>query len=230
MKTENKGRAPISLMSCWVVVWFFGTNSALAGMPSYDLSDMAKLRFQDISFFIALFLACGGMLWFLWNYVATGIPGLPRLEFRRALGLMLILSLGMLLVLSMISGARELLTPGAWRKQGSTYQVNDSASEPLRRQAMELLRSALMTYARQHGDVFPPHDYAPEIPEHLWRAPDAGGTRFIYVGGKLTNEPPKLLACEPSHFRNPRFVLMTDGKIQQLDTARVHEALAKPTP
>ncbi len=199
-------------------------------MPSYDLNDMARLRFQEISFFVVLFLACAGLLWFLWNYVAKGIPNLPRLEFKRALGLMLILSLGMLLVLSMISGARELLTPGAWRKQGSTYQVNDAASEPLRRQGMELLRSALMTYAREHDNAFPPHDYTPEIPEHLWRAPDAGGTRFIYVGGKLTNEPPKLLACEPAHFREPRFVLMSDGQIQQLDSARVRAALGEATP
>lgn len=212
------------------MAWLFSVIPAWAGMPSYDLSDMARLRFEEISFFVVLFLGCSGLLWFLWNYVAKGIPHLPRLEFRRALGLMLILSLGMLLVLSMISGARELLTPGAWRKQGSTYQVNDPASEPLRRQAMEHLRSALMTYAQQHDGVFPPHDYTPEIPEHLWSAPDAGGTRFIYVAGKLTNDPPRLLACEPAHFSDPRFALMTDGKIQQLDTARVREALAKPAP
>lgn len=230
MKPVGRTRVSASLAGCWGVLWFLSANSAFAGMPSYDLSDMAKLRLEEVSFFVALFLACGGLLWFLWNYVARGIPGLPRLEFKRALGLMLILSLGMLLVLSMISGARELLTPGAWRKQGSTYQVNDPASEPLRRQAVESLRSALMSYAREHGGAFPAHDYTPEIPEHLWRAPDAGGTRFIYLGGQLTNEPHRMLACEPAHFRNPRFVLMSDGKIQQLDTARVHEALAKPTP
>lgn len=230
MRAVGTTRFSNSFMRGCGLAWFFSAIPAWAGMPSYDLTDMARLRFQEISFFVVLFLACGGLLWFLWNYVAKGIPGLPRLEFKRALGLMLILSLGMLLVLSMISGARELLTPGAWRKQGSTYQVNDAASEPLRRQAMELLRSALMTYARDHEGAFPPHDYTPEIPEHLWRAPDAGGTRFIYVGGKLTNEPPKLLACEPAHFREPRFVLTTDGKIQQLDNARVRAALGEATP
>ena len=28
-----------------------------------------------------------------------------------------------MLVLTMISGARELLTPGAWEKKGATYQL-----------------------------------------------------------------------------------------------------------
>lgn len=230
MKAPDNARNPHRALLLASAGCFAGTIPARAGMPSYDLSDMARLRLEEVSFFIVLFLACGGALWLLWNYVAKGIPNLPRLEFKRALGLMAILSLGMLLVLSMISGARELLTPGAWRKQGSTYQVNDPASEPLRRQALEHLRSALMTYAREHGGSFPSHDYTPEIPEHLWRAPDASGTRFIYVGGKLGSDPPQVLACEPAHFRNPRFVLLTDGKIQQLDTVRVREALAKPTP
>ena len=227
MRAVGKARVLTSIRSWLGLILFLGATQAWAGMPSFDLSDLAQLRLEEISFFIVLFLASGGLLWFLWNYVAKGIPGLPKLEFRRALGLTLILSLGMFLVLSMISGARELLTPGAWRKQGNTYQVNDAASEPLRRQAMERLRSALMTYAQQHDGAFPPHDYAPEIPEHLWSAPDTGGTRFIYLGGKSTNEPPRMLACEPTHFRNPRFVLMTDGKIQQLDTERIREALAK---
>ncbi len=230
MRAVGTTRFSVSLPGYCGLAWFLSTIPAWAGMPSYDLNDMARLRFQEISFFIVLFLACGGLLWFLWNYVAKGIPGLPRLDYKRALGLMFILSLGMLLVLSMISGARELLTPGAWKKQGSTYRASDLANEPLRRQAMEQLRSALMTYAREHDGAFPPHDYSPEIPEHLWRAPDASGTRFIYLGGSSTNGTPKILACEPAYFREPRFVLMRDGKIQQLDTARLRAALGEVTP
>jgi hypothetical protein len=30
-----------------------------------------------------------------------------------------------LLILTMISGARELMTPGAWEKHGSTYRLKD---------------------------------------------------------------------------------------------------------
>jgi hypothetical protein len=31
-----------------------------------------------------------------------------------------------LLILTMISGARELMTPGAWEKHGSTYELKDA--------------------------------------------------------------------------------------------------------
>lgn len=227
MKAPDNARSLRRALLLTAAACLAGARPASAGMPSYDLSDMARLRLEEISFFVVLFLACSGVLWFLWNYVAKGIPNLPRLEFKRALGLMSILSLGMLLVLSMISGARELLTPGAWRKQGSTYQVNDPASEPLRRQALELLRAALMDYARSHDGAFPAHDYSPEVSDHLWRGPDARGTRYIYLGGKLADDPPAVLVCEPAQYRNPRFVLLTDGKIQQLDAVRVNEALAK---
>lgn len=224
--SNRMGRQPGAAMLALAL----GTTAASAGMPSYDLTDIARMRLEEISFFLVVFLAGGGLLWFLWNYVSRGVPGLPRLEFKRALGLLLILSLGMLLVLSMISGARELLTPGAWRKQGSTYQVNDPASEPLRRHSLELLRSALMAHARQHHGDFPSHDFAPEIAEHLWRAPDAGGTRYIYLGGKRTNGPPGLLACEPPGFREPRFVLMTDGRIQQLESQVLRQHLIPAEP
>ena len=83
-----------------------------AGMTVYDLNDVARLRLEDVSFFALLLLVCALGIKLLWNQTAKGFSKLPRITFVRSLCLMAILNLLMLLVLFMISGARELLTPG----------------------------------------------------------------------------------------------------------------------
>jgi len=199
--------------------------SAYAGMTVYDLNDVVRLRLQDVSFFTVLLLLCGLGVRFLWNYVAKDLPRLPRLSFGRALALTGLLSLFMLLVLSMISGARELLTPGAWRKQGDEYRLSDSAGEPMRRQSMEALRATLMTFANSHDGNFPSHDYVPEIPEKIWQSPNSKGTRYIYFGGgrvAATN----IIACEPLDFGEHRFVLFGSGEIKRLSTTEIRRLVA----
>lgn len=198
-----------------------------AGMPAaYDLNDVVRLRIEDISFFAVLLLLSGLGIRFLWNHLAKGLPFLPRLGYGRALCLTVLLSLLMLLVLSMISGARELLTPGAWRRQGSIYQINDSASEPVRRQGMESLRTALVNFARDHDGQFPTHDFVPEIPEKLWQSPDRLGTRYIYYGGQTTGQGTNVMVCEPLHFGDERFVLLSGGEIRTMKTDDIRRALA----
>ncbi|HZY87042.1 MAG TPA: hypothetical protein VFE78_19560, partial [Gemmataceae bacterium] len=60
---------------------------ALAGMPSVTLTDVARLRLDAVSFFLAGFLlsACGLQL--LWNRLRKDFPSLPRLGYGRAVGL-----------------------------------------------------------------------------------------------------------------------------------------------
>jgi hypothetical protein len=99
--------------------------AAMAGMPTPVLTDWAATRFETISFFAALFLVLAVVVWRLWNFLAHEFPVLPRLTFRRALAAVLLLSLLLAVVLTMIAGARELLTPGAWQKQGHTYHVSE---------------------------------------------------------------------------------------------------------
>ena len=50
-------------------------------------------------------------------------PNLPKLNFWRALGLTVLWGLLFMVVLTMISGGRELMTPGAWDRQGATYKL-----------------------------------------------------------------------------------------------------------
>ena len=98
---------------------------AHAGMPSITLVDVANARFEAISFFLALLLLVSLIVQRLWNSLGKDFPKLPRIGYGRALAAVTLWGLVFLLILTMISGARELMTPGAWEKQGSTYRLKD---------------------------------------------------------------------------------------------------------
>jgi hypothetical protein len=100
-------------------------STALAGMPSPDvLTDVAHMRLAAISFFIALILLCAAGVRLLWNRVLqASFPKLPRLTYAKSLGLIALWGLLFIVVLTMISGARELMTPGAWERDGATYKL-----------------------------------------------------------------------------------------------------------
>lgn len=91
------------------------TGVASAGMaaPTLEdipriltLSNMAKLRLDAVSFFVACLLGAAWAIQRLWNSVAKDFPGLPRISYLRSLGVMGLWGLLFLLVLTMISGAR----------------------------------------------------------------------------------------------------------------------------
>jgi hypothetical protein len=198
---------------------------AHAGMTVYDLTDVARLRLEDISFFGFLLVLASTGIRFLWNFLARDFPRLPRLTFRKAVSLTVLLSLFMLLILVMISGAREILTPGAWYRQGSHYRPNDVGNDEERQQTIEVLRAALLQYARTHDGHFPPHDYVADIPAKAWAAPDSAGTRYIFVGGLTSAQTNALLVCEPQNFGDERLVMLADGKIEKLKTAEIHRLM-----
>jgi len=208
-----------------IVISLAAANQSHAGMPSFELGDIYRLRFQELSFFIFLLLLCAFLFQVMWNYAAKGVDFLPRLNFRRSLCLATLFGLLMLLVLTMISGIREVLTPGAWRKQGSTYRLNDPAQEPVRRRSVEQLRAALFDYARTHDGNFPPHDFAPEVPEKLWESPDQLGSHYVYSGGLTTNNTSSVLAFEPPNFGSPRFVLLVSGEVTLLTNEQIDAKL-----
>ncbi len=205
---------------------------ALAGMPSYLLTEVASQRFQAISFFLLLFLLVTLAVRALWNRLQRDVPRLPRLGFGAALALVFLWGLGFQLVLSMIAGGRELMTPGAWEKTGATYKLKETelpAEKELvlqaRRQRLEELRGALWAYAAEHGREFPPSDFAPGIPEERWRVLGSSGMHFIYVSGHKADAPSAPLAYEPGLFGRERWVLFTDGDIRQLPVEAIHVAL-----
>jgi hypothetical protein len=139
------------------------------------------------------------------------------------------------LVLTMISGARELMTPGAWRKQGFTYTLAEDQTKPApaevpheseRRRSLDRLRVALWTYARHHESRFPPNATPLEIPEDAWRVPDGSGMTYIYVPGLVADRGDSLLAYEPGLFGKERFALRTSGAIVRMPDSELRRPMA----
>ena len=100
-------------------------SRAHAGMPTMTLTDVAAARADTISFFLVLLLFLALLVKLLWNYLGKDFSRLPKMTYGRALVAVTLWGLLFLLVLTMISGARELMTPGAWEKHGATYKLKE---------------------------------------------------------------------------------------------------------
>jgi hypothetical protein len=105
---------------------------AWAGMPSMlpseipqvlRLTESAAARYQAISFFLVVLLLSAVVVRWLWNRLSVDFPKLPRLSFLRSLAIVFAWGLLLLVVLTMIAGTRELMTPGVWQKQGLLYHL-----------------------------------------------------------------------------------------------------------
>jgi len=223
-----------------MVLWLEWSSQANAGMPVLTLSDLARMRFQVISFFLLVLLVATWVIQRVWNGLRRDFPRLPRLSYRRALGAVTLWGLLFVLILTMISGARELMTPGAWNKQGFTYALangpgekgdsdsdrNDAQNNEVRREALSRLSRALWLYAQNHDGNFPTRQDAPEISDALWRLPDEVSLRYIYVPGQKRDVGPNLLVYEPGILGPDRWALFTDGTIRQMVLAQIQRVTA----
>src|SRR3954469_2469590 len=140
---------------------------ARAGMPSLTLTDLAGARLQTLSFFLLLFFLSALAIQRLWNYLRRDFPRLPHLTYRRACAATGLWGLLFVLVLTMISGARELMTPGAWDKVGLTYKLKPGPDADATRALWTTtlaarptklleLKLALWSYAAAHDGRLPP--------------------------------------------------------------------------
>lgn len=202
------------------------SRPAHAGMPTIDLTDVAKLRVDAISFFVLLGLLSALGVKLIWNSFRKDFPSLPQLTYGKALGLTTLWGLLFLIVLTMISGARELMTPGAWVKQGYTYKLDTASSPPspeteaaqLRQQResrLNQLARALLAYAASHAGKYP--EKPEEIPADLWRTDDTSNARYEYTPGLTTSDKEKVLVYEPAIYGDKRFILQADGQILEQD-------------
>lgn len=226
------------------VVALFLPGQALAGMPMIRLTDLARMRFQSLSFFLVGFLLCSFLIQRLWNWLGRDFPTLPRLSYGRALGLVGLWGLLFVLVLTMISGARELMTPGAWKKEGFTYKLADRNRTEAgwtetvvdaireqeevrgRQQDLRRLADALWDHARNHEGRFPASLTDPAQPPSLHGVPGTGSD-YIYFGGTRTEKDGRLLALEPETHAGERWVLRTDGTLRLESSAAIRAALAQ---
>lgn len=206
-------------------------TEAWAGMPYWTLSDLARFRFSSISFFLfGLLLAAVGFR-ALWNQLRRDVPRLPELGLRSALAAVLLSGLAFDLVLTLISGGRELMTPGAWVKTGTTRHLKSELPEAdarllfARKQQLERLRVALWSWAAAHGNALPPHDEQPELPAALWETADGTHVRFIYVPGAKLERAEELVAYEPGLYGAERLALFADGEIELRSAASLRQAV-----
>ncbi|MHC5539222.1 hypothetical protein ACYOEI_13475 [Singulisphaera rosea] len=219
-------RPSVALLAA--LIFLESPRFASAGMPSISLSDMAAARIQTISFFLACLLLSSWALQRIWNGLTGDFPRLLRLSYRRALGVISLWGMLFLLILTMISGARELLTPEAWHKEGLTYKLNTATEAPkastMDIQRQERLRALwvwLIHYAQTHGGQFPPDDQVYGIPEQVWSIPDPSGLRYVYRGGQAPGQDLAPLAIEPDVFERGRLALFTDGTVARISPSNL---------
>jgi hypothetical protein len=213
---------------------------AMAGMPTITLSDFARMRLSTISFFLVVICLCALVVLRCWNSFCAGFPKLPRMTYPKALAAVVLWGLLFIVVLTMISGARELMTPGAWVKQGFTYSLAsaqptnpekspDSAavpSEEVRTSQLLRLYGALAQFAHAHDAKYPDNVVPNEIPDECWVVPERFGMRYGYVRGRTTTDGEALLAYEPDVFGDVRFVLTCDGQVRPSNSGAIAMALA----
>ena len=204
--------------------WAYGGGSASSGAMG--------LRVQAISFFLAVLLLSGWLVKGLWNFARRDFPKLPALTYGRALGLVGLWGLSFVIVLTMISGARELMTPGAWRKQGWTYKLSN-ASPPeatdgraARQRQLEQLRTALWQYAATHEGRLPVVS-EPSVEAALWEIPGWPGLKFLAVPDRRAESTGRLYVFEPELDNDERLVLLTNGFIGTMRSAEIKQSLAE---
>ncbi len=213
---------PALLPSSWTA-----DNPHAAGVSGRQAVAGNDARWQAISFFVVCVLVSAqGVMW-LWNSLGKEFPFVPRIGYSRALMLVVLWGAAFVVVLTMISGARELMTPGAWKKQGWTYTLEETPSVPLverRRESLERLRTSLWQYAALHEGKFP-SDEDPAVDAELWSPPNWPGVRYLYIDGQSAETAGKLLVCEPAIEGPERFVLLTNGFLGTMRTPEIERLL-----
>ena len=203
---------------------------------SYGLVDA---RLQAISFFIACLLASAWGVRGLWNSLRRDWSWMPELNYRRSLSVVILWGLLFVIALTMISGARELMTPGAWKKQGWTYKLADpvqssaehssqSAMSPRldREKALQHLKSELWRYADGHRGHFPDPD-TESIDPALYRIPGWPGMRFVLLPRRTREQAGQVLVFEPALNREDPLVLLTNGVIGSMPLSEIRELMVE---
>jgi hypothetical protein len=206
-------RCPIVLI---FGIWLSATLGASAGMTVFTLTDIARARIDALSFFIFAYLGISWVVKLIWNQLAKSFSVLPQLRYLQALGVVFTTGLMFYVVLTMISGARELLTPGAWEKQGVGYRLREDGPAPIdknvRREALRKLQIAIWDYAKTHEGMAPASPLANQMDSALWWF--LGGGHYCLMPDVRPGVGRSILVYEPSSAGTRRFVLLSDGSIE----------------
>jgi hypothetical protein len=228
-----------------IVCLLLGTAEARAGMPSVTLadlktaaqsglSDLGRQRLEVISFFLLVLIGCAWLVQRVWNSMRKEFPFLPRLSFARAVGVIVLWGLLFVLVLTMISGARELMTPGAWEKVGLTYRLVPqnppvAAQISARVESIQRLGERLESWESGRGKT----DGPAALPDEWLRVNGVEGGQYVYVPAKLiiTNDPhgfdfdDRIWVYESESVGPDRLVLLRNGVVQWMPPAEIARRL-----
>lgn len=204
----------------------------LAGMPSPLPSDLVEVlrlhdsvfvRLQAISFFVATLLLSTLAVQKLWNSLQGDFPRLPRLSYFKALFGVLLWGLLFIVVLTMVSGARELLTPRAWEKQGFTYRLSREQTEQTaaemqerRRRDLNNLYGKLSETAKKNAGRFPDQLDNAAISGEIPTPAFAAGLPYQYVAGLSTDDAHRILVYEPPIYSDGQLALLCSGEVELL--------------
>lgn len=172
-----------------------------------------EARLQVISIFLVTLVAMSFVFKVGWNYLGRDFERLPKLTFGKSLFGVLLWGVLFVIVLTMISGARELMTPGAWKKNGLTYSLDESF-EIARRQQLERLGSQLQALALQNEGSYPAKEKVEDAA--LWEIPGAQGMHYLYYPGDKSDPATSVLVCENNFHGDQPFALMRNGTIKRL--------------
>ncbi|MCP4785889.1 MAG: hypothetical protein GY903_29395 [Fuerstiella sp.] len=196
------------------------TQVAAAGMPSITLTDLSRLRLSTLSFFLVVCLLTAWGLQAIWNSLRQDFQKLPLLSYKGAVAGVFLWGLVFVVVLTMISGARELMMPGAWEKNGLTYRLADqpkstdadSISAEVARQLnertermqqLQKLGLALQQFSADYGR-FPNADEFKELPQDVRQLPGSVAADYIYVApaAEASQAGARVVAFEPAVFQD----------------------------
>ncbi len=207
------------------------TPRAVAGMSTITLSKFGADRLIGLSTIAFLLIVVAATtLTYCWNGLVKE-TNWPRLTHPKAIAFSFLAGLLSFLVLVMIAGSRELLSPGAWKPHGILYKIADEPNhEPksdefgteslapaedtpqarlaVRREALSRIRAALWKYADEHDGTFPN-----ELPQGCKAIPVAGGLKYRYD----VNIDTKYLVLEPDMNEPPHWGLDRRGMIVPVD-------------
>lgn len=204
------------------------SSPVAGGMPMVTLSDFATMRLELISVFLFGLLVSAFVVKGVWNGFRKDFESLPELNYGKAFSLVCLWGLMFVIVLTMISGARELMTPGAWIKKGNTYALNtasdgetsnssgsvDEATNARRKMNLELIWGILKEDGTLQQETLPVTGEDLPIPKRMWEVPEAHGLKYVYIPGLQDGNDSRVLLAEPEFFDNGRYVLWQEGEIE----------------
>ncbi len=208
-------------------------HPTLAGMTSFSLTEVASARLDAISLFLVAFVISAFILLKAWNRLARDFHWMPRLSYTGALAALVVSGLFVFAAMSLIAGARELMTPGAWVRTGSTHRIAYPERDPRpwlesgRRLALEQLRDQLWAYAATHDGNLPGARNDGSIPDSTWVGVHPAGEALAYMPGRRPGSGTLIVAYEPDAYGPIRFALLEDGTLVKLSPAELKERLVR---